>query len=299
MTTPTESVEVTATVIDPTPVDSAPAPGADDQKPNDAADTPAAGADDKKPEEGQQDSPEQKEKRELSRRERARLRDAKALGRAEAERDAAKSELERVKAESTAKPEAGEPKRDDFQDYETYLRAVTKYDAEQVADKRLKADREVLQQAAPQKLPATHEAFIKSDEALQKEAKDYREVIDAFSADFCGNPKDSGQLSPQARQALIELGEVGPKVMYHLGKNSEVAESIAELSPLRQVAKLVELGDTLTKPAQKRESKAPTPPTPVSQGKAGVFNPETASQAEYEAARKAGQLGQPPRWARG
>lgn len=260
-----------------------PAPGADEQK----TEIPAAGADDKKPE-PEQDSPEEQAKRELSRRARARDRELKARVRAETERDIARAELAKFQGDGKL-AEPAEPKREDFTEYEAYLRAVAKFDAKQEAAQILKTEREAQAKQEPPKPSAKAQAWTDAEKEIAKEAKDYHEAVNTFL------DEDADALSPLARQAIVDAG---PKLLYHLAKNPDVAEKIAELEPRRQVAELVKLEETLAKPEAKTKSSAPKPPTPVGSGKAGIFNPETASPAEYEAARKDGRLGTTPRWAR-
>lgn len=266
-----------------------PAPGAEDQKPP----APASDADVQNPE--AVETPEQDEAKKESRRARSNARKAQALAEARAEAKLLREERDRLNAKLEAQPkqsqETGEPKREDFPDYEAYLLAVTKHGAEQVATKTLKADREAQQgkekqQQAQQGSEKIAKAWTERETAFQTATKDYETVVQPFADD------ELQTLAPQARMAIVE-SEVGPALLYHLAKNTDEAERIAELSPLRQVAELGKLEAKVSMPAKKTTS-APAPASTTSGGRTASKDPSKMNQEEYEAHRKS----QGARWAR-
>lgn len=267
-------------------VDPVPAPGADAQKPNVE---PASDADAKNPEEVTE-TPEQQEAKRESRRARSNARKAAELAEARTEARIYREQLEALK--SQAKPETGEPQRDQFEDYETYLRAVAKYDAKQVTAETLKTEREARQGSEQQGRQAVaQEAAAKAwaERRAQFEAvtKDFRTVVDEYVNGDCS-------LAPAA-QTLIAESDVGPQVLYHLAANPDVADRIEALSPVRQVAELGKLEVTLSTPAPKKASDAPAPIKHVGQGRSAPNGiTDNTSPEEYRAIRKA----QGARWAR-
>jgi hypothetical protein len=284
-----ENANINEPLVDVVVNDPIPAPGADDQKP-----IPTEG---EAPPEAVTETTEQQEAKKQSKFQR-RL-DRQKAGRVAAETEARllREQLAKLEAQKQTQPqESGEPKRDDFPDYEAYLRAVTKWEVGQETDKRLKAEREERQKqergreqqgrsAVEQEKIA--KGWAERETAFQKAQKDYLEVVTPYVEE------DLGHLSDAARRAIVE-SEFGPQVLHHLATNPEVAEAIAELSPYRQVAELGKL-EVNMKPVAKKASNAPAPITPVKAGRsASPGLSENDSQAEYEAKRKAQQA----RWAR-
>lgn len=188
--------------------------------------------------------------------------------------------------------ETGEPKREQYEDYEAYLRAVARYDAAQEAEKRLKADREERQRSErSQQDRAGYEKVAKSwnerEQKFQAEAKDYEDVVMPFVEE------DLGHFSEQARLAIVE-SDKGPQLLYHLAQHPDVAESIATLSPLRQIAELGKLELKLAAPA-KKQSSAPDPIKPIGSGRSAAQGySDNMTDEEYRAWRKS----QGATWAR-
>jgi hypothetical protein len=268
-------------LIDVDPV--TPAPGAEEQKPAD----PPSDADAQKPEEVTE-TPEQQEARKESRRARQARRHAMELAEARTE---ARMLREQLKGQQPAQPESSEPKRESFDDYETYLRALTRYDAEQVASKRLDAERQARQSSEQQGKAAEGQAkaaqeWVKREKAFQEATKDYDEVVTPYVE------TDLGSLSDGARRLIVE-SDVGPQLLYKLAMDSDVQDRIAALSPVRQIAELGKLEASLAAPP-KKASNAPPPVKPVGQGRSSANGfSEDMSDAAYRAMRKS----QGARWA--
>ena len=63
---------------------------------------------------------------------------------------------------------------------------------------------------------------------------------------------------------VAQASEMGPDIVYHLGKNPDKAARIARLSPQQQMVAIGRLEAELSQPAPKpQSSKAPPPPNPV------------------------------------
>jgi len=271
---------ISPSLIDATP----PAPGADDKKP-----IPTEG---EAPPETAAETTEQQEAKRQSKFQRRLDRQKSARVAAETELRLTKERLAQLEAQKAPSQDAGEPKREDFQDYEAYLRAVTKHDAAAETSKALKAEREANQSRERRERDATGQdklakSWTERETAYQAEKKDYLEAVTPYVEE------DLGHLSDGARRAIIE-SDLGPQLLHHLATNPDDHERIADLSPVRQVAELGKLEVTM-KPVAKKASNAPAPITPVKAGRsASPGFSENDSQAEYEAKRKAQQA----RWAR-
>jgi hypothetical protein len=271
-----------------------PAPGAEDQKPT----PPASDADVQNPEEVTE-TPEQVEAKQESRRARSNARKAAALAEARAEAKLLREDRDRLtaklEAQSKAGQETGEPKREDFPDYEAYLRAVTKFDARQEREAAAKTEREAQQgkekqQQANAGSEKVAKAWAERETTFQAATKDYEEVVQPFA------DEDLQRLSQQARMSIVE-SEVGPALLYQLAalaeKNPDEFDRIADLSPVRQIAELGKLESKVSMPAKKTTT-APAPASTTSGGRTASKDLSKMSQEEYEAHRKS----QGARWAR-
>ncbi len=263
-----------------------PAPGADDQKPN--PEGPASEADAQNPEEAAQEA-----KKEESRRARSNARKAQALADARAEAKLYKEQLERALAEKQGtQQQDAEPDRKDFEDFETFQKAVARYEARQEARSILKSEREAQQgtekrtqeTAGQQKIA---QGWSEREKAFQAVTKDY----DKVATEFTEKGGEIESLSNQARMALVE-SDVGPALLYHLATHPEDLDRLADLSPVRQIAELGKLEAKVNMPA-KRTTEAPAPASITSGGKTASKDPAKMSQAEYESYRKS----QGARWA--
>lgn len=292
----------TYVVNEPIPQSKPPADGAEVKKPiPDAADegTKPAAKEGEVVEGGETATPEQVEAKKQSKFQRRLDRQKTARVAAETETRLLRERLADLEAKQKPQAQAGdpqEPKREDFEQYEQYLRAVTRYDAEQVSSKALKAEREERQKAERERTSATEQQKLaknwsEREAEFQKTTKDYLDVVQPFIEDGLDS------LSEMARRAIAE-SELGPQLLHHLGQHDDVAESLAELSPLQQVKALGKLEDKFAKPAAKTGKVASDAPPPVSGAKPGASAikgySDNMTDAEYRELRK----GQGARWAR-
>lgn len=257
----------------------APVEGTEAQKPEEPADAAE--------EQKAQESDEQKEARKQSRRSAARARDAAKLAEAQTETRMLRERLERFEKPVEATPE---PKREDFDSLEDFHKALARSEAQKITKETIEADRKARSQQETQARTQetdkkVADAWTKGEEAFKKEAKDYDEVVGEFVE------SDLSDLDPTARRAILE-SDLGQRVLYHLAKNPDEAERIAQLSPTRQVIEIGKLEDKVNPP--KKQSSAPAPVSGV-KGSSVTHNiTGNESQAEYEAKRK--KMG--ARWAR-
>lgn len=103
---------------------------------------------------------------------------------------------------------------------------------------------------------------------IETQKAQFEERMDAFAKVtpdlkvVLGNPA-LPQLAPEAA-ALVVASDIGPQIMYHLGKNPEKAARIARQSPIQQAEAIGRISAEVkaTKVPQKQLSNAPPPPTP-------------------------------------
>ena len=204
--------------------------------------------------------------------------------------------LEREKAELEArlnppKPELGDkPRRDQFNDQDEYIEALSDWHA----DKKL-AEREEAQRAAQaqRERDRVAKAWTKNVEATKTEIADYDAVLEASDV----------VVSDQVRDAIIE-SDVGPKLLYHFAKNPDDAERIAKLtvaSALRELGKIeAKLAGGEAKPAKTpvaQVARAAVDPISPLKGANAPVDPPIGSDgkfhgtyAQWKVARKAGRI---------
>lgn len=258
---------------------------------------PASPADDQKgkPPEGEappEETTEQQEARKQSKFQRRLDRQKSARVAAETELRITKERLASLEAQSRPVQADAAPKRDDFESLETYLEAVAAHKATQIVEGKLKTEREERQAQESKTRQNVGEAKVaqawqEREINFQAATKDYQEAVQSYIED------EINALSDVARRAILE-SDVGPQVLYHLAKNPDEAERIADLSPARQVAELGKL--EIKMPAvQRKTSEAPAPINPVRGGRSAPNGySENMSDAEYHAWRKSNGA----KWAR-
>ena len=81
--------------------------------------------------------------------------------------------------------------------------------------------------------------------------------------------------------------DAGPSLAYHLAKNPDVAARLNAMTPTRAAIELGRIETTLTAPAVKVPSNAPTPITPITPQASGrTVDLSKASMEDYIAERK-------------
>lgn len=146
---------------------------------------------------------------------------------------------------------AKEPRREDFDSFEEFLRA----DANYQVDQRLAQEREESQKRE------TETAQQRQAQEIAERRDDLVDAgVDAY-ADFeevAGDP--DLQITDVMRDAILESA-TGHDIWYHLGQHPQKAEKIANLSPINQAREIGLLEASLK--VSKKPSNAPPPPKPV------------------------------------
>jgi len=229
-----------------------------------------------------EETPEQQQKKELSKNQRRIANANRRAAEAAAEAKLLRERVAALEAERAPKP-AEAPRREDFADDVAYLEARADHAARRAAAESREADRKESEgqqrQTKQQEEDAkVAESWTKREAVFQAHAKDYIDVVEPFVQE------DLGHFSDGTKRLIVE-SEVGPQLLYHLATHPEDAERIADLSPVRQIAELGKLEDRMQRPA-KAVSKAPAPINPVSAGRSGGKDVSKMSVAEYKAYRQ-------------
>ena len=192
-------------------------------------------------------------------------------------------ELE-TKVQPTQKVEAEEPKPEQFSDMYEYAKALTDYRVEQRLQEEKVRESQAKAEAERQKVINTWADRVKSAKA---EMPDFEDMVG--SADVV--------VSNEVRDAIFE-SEVGPRILYHLAENPEIAEKLQSLTvtgALRAIGKLEAQFEKIeAKPVAK--SKAPAPINPIKSAANGRdVNLTTDGQFHgsyqaWKAARLAGRI---------
>lgn len=274
MTTESESViqEAAIDISEAGKQSALPVPGTDEQKPIPAATEENA------------ETPEQQEAKKQSKFQRRLERQKTARIEAQTEARLLRERVQQLEAQSKPSQEAVEPKREDFQSDDAFLKAFIRYEAKQELAEVSKAEREAQQgkekqsqqTAGNQKIA---QEWTEREKVFQAATKDYLEVVTPYTED------EIQHLAQPSREYLVQ-SEVGPALLHYLASHPDEHERIAELSAVRQVAELGKLESKVSMPA-KRTTAAPPPANITQGGKTASKDISKMSQQEYEAYRKA------------
>jgi hypothetical protein len=181
-----------------------------------------------------------------------------------------------------------EPQPSQFNDAFEYAKALAEYSTEKALAER---DRQMAQQREQEAQQKIIQSWAQKVQEAKAELPDFDDLV--ASSDVVVNNA--------VRDAILE-SDVGPKILYHLAENNDLAKKIASLSPnaaLREIGKLeakFEVNPETKQTTPVVRSKAPAPIQPIrgGQGKADV--PISAdgefhgSYQAWKAARKSGKI---------
>lgn len=190
--------------------------------------------------------------------------------RAELERDFYKQQLETRQPQTPRTQGDGEPKQQDFQDYEEYLLARAEWRFEQKQHARQR------ETAAQQEQHASAQRAMSIKEKLQAVADELPDIEDRLMGDVPITP---------SMVRFLEDSDHGARVLYDLTNRPKDLARIAGLSPTRQIVELNALEAKLTAPP--RPTQAPAPIVPANGPSRSTKSWEQMSTAEHvEAYRK-------------
>jgi hypothetical protein len=206
-------------------------------------------------------------------------------------REALERQIEELKQQSQPKQATTvdeEPQPSQFADAFEYAKALAEY----TADKRIEA--------------------MKQEEAAQKAALERQKVIDSWAhrveeakaelPDFDDMVASSSVVVSDAIRDTILESDVGPKILYHLAENEELAQKIAGMSErmaMREIGKLEarfekSVKSEVAEPVARSKAPAPAKPIKATSGVAdlpldsdGKFY---GSYAQWKAMRSQGKI---------
>lgn len=217
-----------------------------------------------------------------SRRQRQLNRERERRIAAETEARLIRERLEKLERGAQPKQEAADdaPKREQFQDYESFIEARATWRAEKAAEEKA---RKILEESRnSDKESRDRETQSKQIQEWNAKLEKARDAVEDFD-EVCA---ESEAIVTPPMASAIQESDHGALIAYHLAKNPAEAERISKLSPSKQAAAIVALEDKVAKPA-KQPSKAPEPINPVGK-KAEVTekDPARMTDEEYAAWRR-------------
>ena len=194
-------------------------------------------------------------------------------------------ELKAIKSQAVPKEQSRDekPRPDQFVDAFEYAEALADWSAENAVMRARQEDVEKMKQAERAKVIDT---WNKKLEATKSELPDFDDMV--ASSDVV--------VSDQVRDAILE-SDVGPRILYHLAENQELAEKISKSSlssALREIGKL-EARFEKTEPVKSvaQKSKAPAPISPIKAGtseQAIITDTDKMTYSQYKAMRQAKRI---------
>jgi hypothetical protein len=181
-----------------------------------------------------------------------------------------------------------EPQPSQFADAFEYAKALAEFSTERALAQRDRQEAQQKEQEAQQKII---QSWAQKVQEAKAELPDFDDLV--ASSDVVVNNA--------VRDAILE-SDVGPKILYHLAENNDLAKRIASLSPnaaLREIGKLEARFEVKTDTKQTApvvRSKAPAPIQPIRGGQGQPDVPMSANgewHGSYQAwklARKAGKI---------
>lgn len=223
-------------------------------------------------------------------------RETKSAAEARARADKAEQEAQalRAKYEPAKTDELGpEPLPAQFTDINEYSKALKDWTAEKT---RSDDNKKRVEERNKQEQEAVVKAWKERQDAFKAETPDYEKVISESAV----------KVSDQVRDAILD-SDVGPKLLYHMAQNPDVAEKIGKMSvpkALKEIGKLEAFFSAPPKDEKTEKqtiaeiSKAPAPITPIkTSGTAATVHlsgsdevPKNLSYEDWKALRKGGKI---------
>ena len=197
-------------------------------------------------------------------------------------------ELKAIKSQAAPKQEQSrdeKPRPDQFVDAFEYAEALADWSAENAV---MRARQEDVEKKIQVERAKVIETWNKRLEDTKSELPDFDDMV--ASSDVV--------VSDQVRDAILE-SDVGPRILYHLAENQDLAEKISKASlitALREIGKL-EAKFEKTEPKEVKtvaqKSKAPAPISPIKAGTSEqviVTDTDKMTFQQYKAMRQAKRI---------
>lgn len=197
-------------------------------------------------------------------------------------------ELRAIKSQAAPKQEQSrdeKPKPDQFVDAFEYAEALADWSAENAV---MRARQEDVEKKIQVERAKVIEIWNKRLEDTKSELLDFDDMV--ASSDVV--------VSDQVRDAILE-SDVGPRILYHLAENQDLAEKISKsslITALREIGKL-EAKFEKTEPKEVKtvaqKSKAPAPISPIKAGTSEqviITNTDKMTYSQYKAMRQSNRI---------
>ena len=200
-------------------------------------------------------------------------------------REELESRLKDLESQAAPKPQSRDekPKPDQFVDAFEYAEALADWSAENAVMRARQEDAEKKIAFERQKVIETWNTRL---ETTKSELPDFEEMVQ--SSDVV--------VSDQVRDAILE-SDVGPRILYHLAENPEIAEKISKASLITALREIGKLEARFEKPKDVKtvavKSKAPAPIRPLnatSSEQAIITDTDKMTYAQYKAMRQAKRI---------
>lgn len=278
------SVEITSTSNKDSVIEQEPAkPLSESQDPS------VESHDDDSDDEGEDEPKEQPRKRQKGYVKKL-TRAEEALAQKNAENEALKAELAKLKPQAPQQetPDA-EPNPDDFNSFAEYFAAQRKYDREQGRKEAESLVHQTLEQReAKQKEVQQAQSLISRAEAIDKQLQE-REAVNPGIYSRLNEVMEEG-LMPVPLVAMIAQSPAGVEITEYLVDSRDELAALSQMNPQQVGYELARISGFLqgrrVDSAQKRQTKASSPINPVSSPKAKSANPtdfNNMSQEDFEA----------------
>jgi hypothetical protein len=160
-----------------------------------------------------------------------------------------------------ATAQSDEPRPEQFDRYEDYVRAAARWDAKQSVREELKGfQKKQGEQTREQAAQASYEAL---EAKVLKQAQADPEIGEAFEA-----AKESPTITPTIAEYLREASDEPGLLIKYLMNNEDEANRISRLGDIAAVKELAKVEARLSAKPKPKTSSAPPPPTTVGGGAA-------------------------------
>lgn len=164
---------------------------------------------------------------------------------------------------------AAKPNADQYDDYNEFVEALTDW---KVAQKTQTMQSDAAKGVLENERKANYAERL---EEVKSTIPDFVEVVGASDVTIANHVGE-----------LVMDSARGPEILYHLAQNPSLANTLNGLSERRAAMEIGRLEAQLETPVVKRQSQAPAPISPISQGVSGKVNLDTADFETYVRERK-------------
>jgi hypothetical protein len=167
-----------------------------------------------------------------------------------AKRLEAEAELAKLKAQI---PATGKPKREDFEDEDTFFEALTDWKI----DVKMRSQQEVVAKKAGE------ETEKQAAEEIEQELEEISERGRDKHEDYNTVVFDKDLVLTQGMVETIIHSDIAEEILYYLGKNPDISAAIGEMTALKAAKEIGRIEARLVEGEKKPEEKKAEPPTPA------------------------------------